>query len=145
MSDAGAGAGAGADFQPTAAPNARAVFPNLLDQIDDPVDQFWADVAYDGNATRNLLAERFGASIEFLILPPKNVTFSTYMSQDPTVRDYQIAHIQANGLLSWQKASCYNQRSRIETQIGRWKAVIGPKLKARKKQKPILASTCTTV
>ncbi|MFT5005527.1 MAG: hypothetical protein ACI8YI_001140, partial [Paracoccaceae bacterium] len=25
----------------------------------------------------------------------------------------------------------YNQRSRIETQMGRWKAVIGPKLKAR--------------
>ena len=53
------------------------------------------------------------------------------MAQDPTVRDYQIAHIKANGQISWQKASGYNQRSRIETQMGRWKAVIGPKLKAR--------------
>ena len=31
----------------------------------------------------------------------------------------------------WQTSSGYNQRSRIETQIGRWKAVVGPKLKAR--------------
>jgi hypothetical protein len=33
--------------------------------------------------------------------------------------------------MAWQTSSGYNQRSRIETQIGRWKAVIGPKLKAR--------------
>lgn len=30
-----------------------------------------------------------------------------------------------------QKSSGYNQRSRVETHIGRWKTVIGPKLKAR--------------
>ena len=125
------------------------VLPNLLDQIDGPVDLFLADGAYDGSATRNLLAKRFGASLEIVIPPPKNATFSTNMAQDPTVRDYQIAHIKANGRISWQKASGYNQRSRIGTQMGRWKAVIGPKLKARnfkaKKQKPILASACSTV
>lgn len=33
--------------------------------------------------------------------------------------------------MAWQKTSGYNQRSRVETQIGRWKGVIGPKLKAR--------------
>ena len=30
-----------------------------------------------------------------------------------------------------QKSSGYNQRSRAETLMGRWKTVIGPKLKAR--------------
>lgn len=30
-----------------------------------------------------------------------------------------------------QKSSGYNQRSRVDTQMGRWKAVIAPKLKAR--------------
>ena len=29
----------------------------------------------------------------------------------------------------WQKATDYNQRSRSETLTGRWKTVIGPKLK----------------
>jgi hypothetical protein len=33
--------------------------------------------------------------------------------------------------MAWQKSSGYNQRSRGETQMGRWKTVIGPKLKAR--------------
>ena len=33
--------------------------------------------------------------------------------------------------MAWQKSSGYNQRSRIETQIGRWKAIFGPKLQAR--------------
>ena len=33
--------------------------------------------------------------------------------------------------MAWQKATGYNQRSRGETLMGRWKVVIGPKLKAR--------------
>jgi len=33
--------------------------------------------------------------------------------------------------MAWQLSSGYNHRSRIETQMGRGKAVIGPKLKAR--------------
>ncbi|MFW8584224.1 hypothetical protein ACOJBM_02530 [Rhizobium beringeri] len=33
--------------------------------------------------------------------------------------------------MAWQKSTGYNQRSRVETQMGRWKTVIGPKLKAR--------------
>ncbi len=33
--------------------------------------------------------------------------------------------------MAWQVAKGYNQRSRVETQIGRWKSVIGTKLKAR--------------
>ncbi|MEP2320971.1 MAG: hypothetical protein ABJI18_09545 [Lentilitoribacter sp.] len=80
------------------------MLPNLFDQIDGPVDLFLADGAYDGSATRNLLAKRFGASLEIIIPPPKNATFSTNMAQDLTVRDYQIAHIKANGRISWQKA-----------------------------------------
>ena len=33
--------------------------------------------------------------------------------------------------MAWQVATGYNQCSRVETQIGRWKTVIGTKLKAR--------------
>jgi hypothetical protein len=50
----------------------------------------------------------------------------------PTVRDQHIAEIAKRGRLAWQKSTGYNQRSRIETQIGRWKTVIGPKLQARR-------------
>jgi hypothetical protein len=33
--------------------------------------------------------------------------------------------------MAWQVSSGCNQRSRAETQMGRWKMVIGSKLKAR--------------
>ncbi|WP_234908475.1 hypothetical protein [Rhizobium rhizogenes] len=33
--------------------------------------------------------------------------------------------------MAWQKSTGYNRRSRVEAQMGRWQAVIEPKLKAR--------------
>lgn len=105
--------------------------PDLLDQIDRPVNLFLADGAYDGSATRDLLVKRFGATLEVAIPPPRNATFSSNMARDPSLRDHHIAHIKTNGRIAWQKTSGYNQRSRGETLMGRWKAVIGPKLKAR--------------
>ena len=47
------------------------------------------------------------------------------------MRDRHIADISVRGRMGWQRASGYNQRSRAETLMSRWKTVIGPKLKAR--------------
>ena len=44
---------------------------------------------------------------------------------------WSVQHSRAQGRMAWQKTSGYNRRSRIETQMGRWKIAIGPKLKAR--------------
>ena len=33
--------------------------------------------------------------------------------------------------MAWQKQAGYNQRSKVEAQIGRWQQVIGPKLHSR--------------
>nr|WP_245736350.1 hypothetical protein [Roseovarius lutimaris] len=49
-------------------------------------------------------------------------------AQNPTARDRVIAPINVHGRMAWQKTSGYNQRSRGETHMGRWKAVIEPKL-----------------
>lgn len=103
----------------------------LLDQIDVLVSHFLANGAYDGIPTNTLLRVRFGETVEIIIPPPKNATLSPKSSHDPTLRDRRITEIQARGRMAWQVSSGYNQRSRIETQMGRWKAVIGPKLKAR--------------
>ena len=105
--------------------------PGLLDQVDSPVDRFLADGAYDGEPTSDLLEARFDSMIEVIIPPPKNAVFSPNAAQRPTARDLNIAEIESKGRMAWQASSGYNQRSRIEAQIGRWKTVIGPKLKAR--------------
>ena len=105
--------------------------PSLLDQTDGPVDLFLANGAYDGEPTVEALTERLGSAIQVTIPPPKNAVLSPDASRNPSIRDRHIAEIEADGRMAWQKSSGYNQRSRIETQIGRWKAVIGHKLKAR--------------
>ncbi len=107
------------------------VLPELLDQVDGPVALFLADGAYDGEPTSDLLAARFGSMIEVTIPPPKNAILSPNAAQDPTARDRHIAEIESQGRMAWQKATGYNQRSRGETLMGRWKTVIAPKLKAR--------------
>ena len=105
--------------------------PDMLDQVDGPVDRFLADGAYDGKPTSDLLEARLGSMIEVIIPPPKNAVFSQNAALHPIIRDLHIAEIESKGRIAWQKSSGYNQRSRIETQIGRWKTVIGHKLKAR--------------
>ncbi|MCL4165097.1 UNVERIFIED_CONTAM: hypothetical protein GTU68_056603, partial [Idotea baltica] len=105
--------------------------PGLLDQIDGPVHLVLADGAYDGEPTADLLAARFGPMIEVTIPPPKNAILSPSAATDPTARDCHIAEIKSKGRMAWQKTTGYNQRSRGETLMNRWKTVVGPKLKAR--------------
>ncbi|MBP2444076.1 transposase [Rhizobium leguminosarum] len=105
--------------------------PGLLDQIDGAVDKFIADGAYDGAPTRDLLGTRFGEIVEVTIPPPKTAVPSSQSVPVPSGRDHHIAEIQIRGRMAWQKSTGYNKRSRVETQMGRWKAVIGPKLRAR--------------
>ena len=107
------------------------VLPDLLNQIGTPVSRFIADGAYDGAPTSDLLKARFGEAVE-IIIPPRRTPFQ---ARNPSV----FPHFETDILLKfklmaawpWQSGSGYNQRSRIETQMGRWKAIIGPKLKAR--------------
>ncbi|TQM89654.1 IS5 family transposase [Roseinatronobacter monicus] len=105
--------------------------PELLDQIDGDVTRFIADGAYDGDPTSDLLVKLFGVDVEITIPPPKTAVLSAEAVGNPTLRDQRIAAIRTGGRMAWQVSSGYNQRSRGETQMGRWKMVIGPKLKAR--------------
>lgn len=105
--------------------------PGLLDQIDGPVARFLADGAYHGAPTRDLLAARIDEGADVIIPPPKNAVASPQSTLAPSARHRHIAEIETCGRLAWQKSTGYNQRSRVETQMGRWKAVIGPKLRAR--------------
>ena len=75
---------------------------------------------------------RRGDAVEVIIPPPKNAVLALKSRDDPSLRDQHIAQIQTYGRLAWQVRSGYNQRSRAEAQIGRWKSVIGPKLRSRR-------------
>ena len=50
----------------------------------------------------------------------------------PTQRDHHLQRIAKHGRMAWQKATGYGRRSLAETAVGRYKAIIGPKLRARR-------------
>jgi hypothetical protein len=49
----------------------------------------------------------------------------------PTQRDRHLAMIAEQGRLAWQTSTDYGRRSSMETTMGRYKALIGPRLRAR--------------
>jgi hypothetical protein len=100
--------------------------PDLVGNIGARVDRFVADGAYDGTGVSDTLTAAFGSEVDIIIPPPKNAV-PGYNFQ----RSRHVEQIAAGGRMAWQVATGYNQRSRIETQIGRWKTVIGDRLQAR--------------
>ena len=46
-------------------------------------------------------------------------------------RDRHLEMITDQGRIAWQAATEYGQRSRVETTMGRYKGLIGPRLRAR--------------
>ena len=50
---------------------------------------------------------------------------------NPSQRDQHILCIPAHGRLGWQKQTDYGQRALVETAMGRYKAIFGPRLRAR--------------
>lgn len=106
--------------------------PDLLNQINGDIERFLADGAYDGGPTYQLMADRpQGSIIQTVIPPPKNAILSAQAETHQTERDRHIQDIESKGRMAWQKDTGYNLRSRVEAQIGRWKNVIGNKLRSR--------------
>jgi hypothetical protein len=56
---------------------------------------------------------------------------STDVAAAQSPRDQHIAIIAAKGRMAWQKHTGYGRRNQVETAIGRYKQLIGPKLRAR--------------
>ncbi len=101
----------------------------LLDQIDDPIGRVTADGAYDGAPTYQTIAA-YGDGIE-VVIPPRSTAVPSGDPGVPTQRDRHLAMIAEQGRLGWQVATDYGQRSLAETTMGRYKALIGPRLRAR--------------
>ena len=102
----------------------------LLDQVDVEIGSVTADGAYDGMPTYDTVAAH-GEDITVVIPPPATAVLSDHAALNPSQRDRHIAMIQAQGRLGWQKETGYGRRSLVETTMGRYKAIIGPRLRAR--------------
>src|SRR5829696_2550585 len=101
----------------------------LLDQVAGPVVSFTGDGAYDQDGVYASVAERHPEAA--VIVPPRaSAVPSRTAESDPTQRDRHLQLIAEQGRMAWQRASGYTKRARAEATIGRWKQVIGDRLRA---------------
>ena len=89
-----------------------------------------ADGAYDGMPTYGVVAGH-GEGIRVIIPPHMTAVLSEDAGQNPPQRDKHILSIATHGRLGWQEETDYGRRALFETAMGRFKAIIGPCLRAR--------------
>jgi len=126
--DAGTGRIVASTLTPKEVDDASQVDP-LLDQVAGSVASFTADGAYDQDRVYAGVAERHPEAA--VVVPPRaNAVPSDTAESAPTQRDGHLQHIARHGRMSWQSASGYNTRARVEATMNRWKQVIGDELRA---------------
>lgn len=101
----------------------------LLEQIDTPIGQFTADGAYDGEPTYDAVTNHSADAT--VIIPPRANAVERQQDDPSRQRDRHIAEINANGRMKWQAATGYGKRALVGTAIGRYKSIIGGRLRAR--------------
>ena len=106
--------------------------PALLAQADGTIASVTADGAYDGEPTYAAAAARQPDPLPDVVVPPRaSAVPSTGDVAKQSPRDRHIRLIAEKGRMGWQRATGYGRRSLGETAVGRYKHLIGPKLRAR--------------
>src|SRR5918998_1734470 len=100
----------------------------LLDRIEGAVASVTGDGAYDRDDVYAEVAARHPEAA--VVVPPRaNAVPSEAAETAPTQRDRHLRCIAERGRLGWQKASGYNWRALVESDISRWKRVVGDGLR----------------
>ena len=106
----------------------------LLDQVTGAVSSVTADGADDQDGVYADVAERHPDAA--VIVPPRcTAVLSGKAATAPTQRDRHLQCITETGRMSWQKASSYNKRAKVEAAVARWKQVIGDGLRSRRDER----------
>ena len=107
--------------------------PVLLEQVEGEIASVMADGAYDGEPVYRAIAARQPQAPPSIVIPPRrSAVLSSQADTAPSQRDGHIRYIREKGRSAWRKATEYGKRSLVETAIGRYKALIGPRMHAHK-------------
>ena len=106
--------------------------PDLLRQPEGAIASLTADGAYDGDPVYQAAVSRQPDSPPDVIIPPRTSAVPSTTDPDKqSSRDRHIRLMDERGRIGWQRATGYGRRNLAETAIGRYKHLIGPKLRAR--------------
>ena len=105
--------------------------PDLLDQIEAPIQRFTADGAYDHRSIYDRVAAA-GTEDIVTVIPPRRSAVSAGPTDGPWAqREAAVERIRKIGRRAWHKESGYRQQARVENGFFRYKSVPGNALKAR--------------
>ena len=111
----------------------------LLEQITEPIDDLGADGAYDKEKVYDALSHPPHQSfpIKPIIPPRKDAKIWQHgnCQKPPLPRDENLRTIRKKGRKQWKAESGYHRRSLAETEMARYKWIIGSTLKARNIQR----------
>ncbi len=105
------------------------VFPDLVNQIEETINQASADKAYDSFANYDLL-EKLGAKVT---IPPREkakIRQHGNSAKTPLLRDENIRQIRKLGKKTWKNENGYHRRSIAENAMFRFKKILGDDLKS---------------
>src|SRR3954449_3217078 len=106
----------------------------LPDHVAGPVASVTGDGAYDQEGVYASISERHPEAA--VIVPPRSTAVPSQTAESaPTQRDRHLQLIAERGRRAWQQASGYTKRARAEAVIGRWKQVIGDRLRAHTEER----------
>jgi len=102
----------------------------LVDRTDGSVASFTGDGAFDRDDVHAEVTARHPDAAD--IVPPRSSAVPSDTAEAaPTQRDLHLQCVAERGRTGWQKASGYNFRALVESDISRWKRVIGDGLRSR--------------
>ena len=102
----------------------------LLAQVEGAIAAVYADKAYDSFDSHRAILAREAQPV----IPPRKgaaIRPPPRLKDPPTTRGAAVARIAEIGRKAWKEETRYHRRSLAETAMGRYKAIIGPGLKAR--------------
>ena len=109
--------------------------PDLLKEIDAPIDEFMGDAGgYDHAKTYETLLsheQKTGQEHSVRAVIPPNIGFNKNQENDAIQRKQNIRHLEAVGRQKWQKDTDYGRRSGVENAIYRYKTIIGRTLHSK--------------
>jgi IS5 family transposase len=106
--------------------------PARLGRIEGEIASVTADGAYDGQPVYRAIADHQPDPVPEAVIPPRaSAVPGTEHPEAQGQRDRHIRLVAEQGRMARQRATGYGRRSLAETAVGRHKAIIGPKLRAR--------------
>jgi len=106
--------------------------PSLLSQVEDDLSSFSADGAYDKEAVYEAVQAHSPDRRTRVVIPPrKGAVVGAETANAMQDRNRHIRWINRVGRREWQLRSGFSRRSKVESVVHRYKAILGREMKAR--------------